>query len=204
VGEEQPGTEDWLGEDVEDSVGDDLAVNVGNAGAISDTPDDWVDGPDDEGETTDGSEEVADLAALVHGSTTTVDDKDVDEGKEGNAGHGVPAPLLRSTLAAESGEKTGKDHDDVGNDDEESVSSRETGKKAEIEEEERSGQGPVNVTGPVDLTVDILGGVWDVLVALGDLGVVVGDTVAGGLVAIRTRSFKVMQVVHLPWRSRRG
>jgi hypothetical protein len=38
VGEEEPGTEDGLGEDVEDGVGNDLLVNVHVAGAISDTP----------------------------------------------------------------------------------------------------------------------------------------------------------------------
>lgn len=39
VGEEEPGTEDGLGEDVKDGVGDDLLVNVHVAGAIGDTPD---------------------------------------------------------------------------------------------------------------------------------------------------------------------
>jgi hypothetical protein len=39
VGEEEPCTEDGLGEDVKDSVGNDLLVNVHVAGAISDTPD---------------------------------------------------------------------------------------------------------------------------------------------------------------------
>ena len=39
VGEEEPGTEDGLGEDVKDGVGDDLLVNGGGAGAVSDTPD---------------------------------------------------------------------------------------------------------------------------------------------------------------------
>lgn len=39
MGEEEPGTEDGLGEDVKDGVGDDLLVNGGGAGAVSDTPD---------------------------------------------------------------------------------------------------------------------------------------------------------------------
>ena len=39
VGEEKPGTEDGLGKDVEDSVGNDLLVNVHVAGAIGNTPD---------------------------------------------------------------------------------------------------------------------------------------------------------------------
>lgn len=39
VGEEEPGAEDGLGEDVEDGVGDDLLVNVHVAGAVGDAPD---------------------------------------------------------------------------------------------------------------------------------------------------------------------
>jgi len=39
VGEEQPGTEDGLGEQVKDGVGNDLLVNGHLAGAIGDTPD---------------------------------------------------------------------------------------------------------------------------------------------------------------------
>lgn len=39
VGEKKPCAEDWLGEDVQDSVGDDLLVDVEVAAAVSDTPD---------------------------------------------------------------------------------------------------------------------------------------------------------------------
>lgn len=39
VGEEEPGTEDGLGEDVKDGVGNDLLVNGGVAGAVGNTPD---------------------------------------------------------------------------------------------------------------------------------------------------------------------
>ena len=40
VGVQEPGTEDGLGEDVEDGIGDNFLVNIGNASTISDTPDD--------------------------------------------------------------------------------------------------------------------------------------------------------------------
>lgn len=39
MGEEEPESENGLGKDVEDSVGDDLRVNVDVARSISDTPD---------------------------------------------------------------------------------------------------------------------------------------------------------------------
>jgi hypothetical protein len=38
VGDQEPCTEDTLGKDVKDSVGDDLAVNTNDAGTISQTP----------------------------------------------------------------------------------------------------------------------------------------------------------------------
>jgi hypothetical protein len=39
VGEEEPCTEDGLGKNVEDGVGDDLLVNVHVAATVSNTPD---------------------------------------------------------------------------------------------------------------------------------------------------------------------
>jgi len=38
VAKEEPHTEDGLGENIEDSVGNDLSVNAGLARAIGDTP----------------------------------------------------------------------------------------------------------------------------------------------------------------------
>ena len=39
MSEKEPKTEDWLGENVENGIGDDLSVDVDVAGSISDTPD---------------------------------------------------------------------------------------------------------------------------------------------------------------------
>lgn len=39
MSEKEPESENGLGKDIEDSVGDDLGVNVDVAGSISDTPD---------------------------------------------------------------------------------------------------------------------------------------------------------------------
>lgn len=39
VAEEEPETENGLGEDIKNSVGDDLSVNAGLAGTVSNTPD---------------------------------------------------------------------------------------------------------------------------------------------------------------------
>jgi hypothetical protein len=39
VGDQEPGTEDTLGKDIQDSVSDDLAVNTNDAGTVGKTPD---------------------------------------------------------------------------------------------------------------------------------------------------------------------
>jgi hypothetical protein len=39
MGNKEPCTKDWLGKDIKDSVGNDLLVNSGDAGSVSDAPD---------------------------------------------------------------------------------------------------------------------------------------------------------------------
>jgi hypothetical protein len=198
VGEEEPGTEDGLGKDVKDGVGNDLLVNGGVAGAVGDTPDTergvsgWlqsfssranlhgVDSPDDEGEATNGSEEVANLATLGGGGVAAVVDELPDNDEVCNAGNGVPAPLLGGLLRAERGEETSKNHDDVGNNGDQDVGTGKTSEQRKVEEQKRGGDGPVDVTGPVDLAVDVVLGGGNVLVVLLLGGVVVADTVAAG------------------------
>jgi hypothetical protein len=106
----------------------------------------------------------------------------------GNAGNGVPAPLLGSALLAESSEQTSEDHDEISDDGHDDVSTRHASQKTEIEEQEGSGQGPVNVTGPEDLAVHLVEGVWDVVVLLADGDLLDGDTVAGGHGEVGERS----------------
>lgn len=39
MGKEEPESKDWLGEDIENGVGDDLSINIDVARSISNTPD---------------------------------------------------------------------------------------------------------------------------------------------------------------------
>ena len=91
------------------------------------------------------------------------DDKDV-----GNAGNGVPAPLLRSTIRAESSEQTGQDHDQVGSNSHEDVGTGHASEKTEIEKQKRSGQAPVDIASPEDLAVDVLEGIGDMVMLVTD------------------------------------
>lgn len=70
VSEQEPETEDWLGENIKDSIGDDFTVNRPLASAITNTPNDWVKSPQDQGEASNGSEELRGLSILGHDCTT--------------------------------------------------------------------------------------------------------------------------------------
>lgn len=135
-----------------------------------------VHSPEDQSETSDGTEEGGSLLVLVLNDTTAIDCKLVHDNQVGNAGHSVPSPL-GSTLDSEGSEKTGQDHDDISDNSDEDVSTTKTREKAKIEEQEWGGEAPIDVTGPVDLTVDSLEGVWEVLLGLLDDNLVVRDAV---------------------------
>ena len=139
-----------------------------------------VDSPDDKGEATNGSEEVANLATLGGSGVAAVIDELPDNDEVGNAGNGVPAPLLGGLLRAEGSEETSENHDDVGNNGNQDVGTGKTSEQSKVEEQKRGGDGPINVTGPVDLAVDVVLGGGNVLVVLLLGGVVVADTVAAG------------------------
>jgi len=109
-----------------------------------------VKSPKYQGKGGNGSEELADVASLGHGVGTTVNSEVPDDDKVGNASNGVPTPLLRGTLATEGGEETSKDHDDIGNDSHEDVAAAKSSKKGEVDKEEGSGHGPIDVASPVD------------------------------------------------------
>lgn len=179
MGEEQPEAEDRLGQHVQDGVRNDLGVQADHASAIGDTPNDGVDGPEDESEASDGTVEGLGLAVLVGNGRAAVDRQLVDNDEEGKAGPRVPAPLLAIGVTVGS-EEAGQHHDEIGNDSHENVGTAETGKEGQIEEEQWGGDAPVDVPGPVDLTVDDLVSVWHMLVGLSLDNLVEVGSIASG------------------------
>jgi hypothetical protein len=178
VGNKEPGTEDSLGKDIEDSVGNDLSINASLAGTVGNTPDNGVGSPEDGSVGSDGDEESAELVTLGAGVGATVKAKVPEDEDEGNAGNCVPAPLLGSVLSAESSKQTSKNHDQVGNDHHDHVSSRHASKETEIEEQERGGDAPVDVSRPEDLAAHLVVRVGDVLVMVAHRRAVVGAGLA--------------------------
>lgn len=196
VGEEEPEAKDWLGEDIENGIGDDLSVETDHTSTISNTPDavrvlakmkhkeqveniHWVGGPEDQSEASNGGEESLGLSILVGSSGTAVESELVDDDEEGSAGNGIPSPF-GSVSTTEGSEETGEDHDQIGNDSNEEAGTIETGEETEIGEQEWRGHGPVDISCPVDLAVDGLVCVWDVLVGLGLDDLVVADAITAG------------------------
>ena len=100
----------------------------------------------------------------------------IDDHEVGKTSDGIVTPLL-STLRAKGSEQTGHDHDDIGNDGDENVGTAQACEEGKIQKQEWGGNTPVDITGPVYLTVDVLGGVGDVLVGFLDDSVVVCDTI---------------------------
>jgi hypothetical protein len=166
-----------------------------------------VGSPEDEGVDTDGHEEGAELRSLGGSVGTTVQRKVPDDEDVGNAGNGVPAPLLGGTLLAESSKETSENHDQVGNDGHDDVSTRHASQETEIEDQKRSGQAPIDVAGPEDLAVDLGECIGNVVVLLTDGDLLDGDTVTGGHGEVRERSEDgdggrdgVVETLGLVWR----
>jgi len=174
--EQEPETKDRLSKDIEDSISDDLGINGPLSGSIRNTPDNWVQSPENKSETTNGSEELSGRAALAGNATTTAHGKDVDDEKVCNASHGVPAPR-NTLLGSESSKETGENHDDICDDGNKDVCSREPSEEGEVEEEKRGGKRPVDVAGPEDLAVDVLD---EILFCLPQDDVVEGAAFTGG------------------------
>jgi len=77
-------------------------------------------------------------------------------------------------------EETQENHEDICDNGNEDVGSVQAGEEGQVEEEEWGGNAPVDVTGPEDLSVDVHGDIWGVLVdGLYD-GVREGVSITGG------------------------
>ena len=140
----------------------------------------WIDGPKKQGETGNGSIEGLGLAVLLRDGFSTAYGKLIDDNEVGDATPSVPAPLLALLGLAEGSEHPSQNHDDIGNDSNQDVGTTETSKESKIKEEEWGCDAPVNVSCPVDLTVDSVVNIWDLVVFLsfGVLGI--ADAITGG------------------------
>ena len=110
-----------------------------------------------------------------------------DNDEVGEAGNCVPSPLGGGTLRAESSEQTSEDHDQISDDGHGEVGTVHASQKTKVEEQEGSGDSPINVASPEDLALDLVVGIRNVVVLLTNVDVVNRDTLTGGHGEVRDR-----------------
>lgn len=137
--------------------------------------------PQDEGKQSQRAKELRDLISTSLDGVGAVQGDVPNNEDVGNASNGVPAPLLGGLLAAIGGKEAGQDHDQVGDDGHDGVGAINACQEAEVGQQERGGNGPVDVSGEVDLTADVVVGVGNILVVVSlDLNAVQIGTMTGG------------------------
>ena len=122
MSDQEPEAKDRLSQDVENGIGDDLSVNRPFASSVSNTPDNWVESPENESEAANGGEESGCRGVLSHDCATARDDELVDDDKVRDACDGVVSPFLTVTVT-ERGEKSEENHDHVCDDGDEDIGS---------------------------------------------------------------------------------
>ena len=140
--------EDWLGQEIEDTVGDHLSVDGDDVGAISNTPDDGVDGPEDEEDDSRGSVGSADILANSVSHLSGGDHEEVEDEEHCDSCTGEPSPLV--LCSGDGSDETADNHKEVQHDCKEDLGGRHVGSQEKLEEQERSGDGPVDVPSVVD------------------------------------------------------
>jgi len=170
VSTEQPGTKDWLGQDIKNSIGDDLGINRPETSSITNSPDNWVQGPDDDGESSNGTKGLGSLAISGGDRLATWNGELVDDDEESQAGESVVSPLL-SVIVSVGSEETKSNHEDISNNCNKDVGTVQSSKECKIKKEEWGGNGPIGIASPEDLSVNVVGDIWGVLVLVVDCGV---------------------------------
>lgn len=103
-----------------------------------------------------------------------------DDEKVRNAADGIPTPFLSSMLLSKGSEQTGEDHDQIGNNGHSGVGAINSSEKAQVQQEKRRGDSPVDVSCVVDLAALQVVGAWELAVMILDLVAVEAGGVAGG------------------------
>jgi hypothetical protein len=149
---DEEGTEDRLGDQVENTVEDGLRVRRDDVATLADTPGDGVEDPEQSGERATQGEAAADILSENVGVAATLPDENPDDVEESNAAKDEVAPLVGA--ADEGTNKTSNDHDFIDENDEEKSGPRHCGGQHQVEEKERGGDEPIDVADVEDLTVD--------------------------------------------------
>lgn len=190
VGNQQHEAEDWLGHQVKDTISVNLSINAQLAVSVTEDPDNWVKSPENQGERGKSDKELASRGGAGSSRLTSTESDLVDEDEVADPGNDIVSPLLELVVVVgEACKHAGQDHDQVGEDNDDDVVAVQASQEGKVHEEKWSGDGPVDIAGPQEVTVDVLG-VVDAghLVVAVVVNVVDGDTVVGGHGEVRDGS----------------
>jgi len=143
VAKDEESAEDWLGDEVKDTVKDGLGIGRDDIATLAKTKGNGVERPDDEGQAAAPDEDLADITAKVAGVLAGLENEHVPDPEESNAAKGEVAPLVLGP--DESTDETGDDHDLVDQDGPHDSGPGHASGEEKIEKEERSGDEPVNL-----------------------------------------------------------
>lgn len=152
VAPDEESTEDRLGEQVEDTVENGLGVRSDDVATLADTPGDRVQNPEECSQATAHEEGAADVLAQGVGVLAGLEGEDPDDEQKSDAAEGEVSPLVART--DESANETRDDHDLVNEDNVQDGRPRHASGEEQVQEQERSGDEPVNVAHVEDLTVE--------------------------------------------------
>lgn len=170
MSEQQPETEYWFSENIQNSISNNFCVDTDNSATFGQTPDatqyislkividNWrilhrVDCPENQSEACNCSIEGLCLVVLGCYSGTTVPANLIDNCNVCNACNGVPSPFLALVMAVGS-KAASNDHNEICNNCNKDVGSVQTCQKRKVEEEKWSSESPVNITCPIDFSID--------------------------------------------------
>lgn len=103
----------------------------------------------------------------------------VDDHEVGNASYSIVSPLGALTRG-EGSKEASQNHDDVSDDGNEYVGTAQSSEEAEIHEQKWSSNAPIDITSPVDLTLNLVDLCREVLVFNLDQGGGEGNTITVG------------------------
>jgi len=148
--------EDDLGEDVEDSVDDDLLVNSGNEATLRDTPGDGVTDVENEGAEADNVVELANLGVDLVGRAAEGEDEGNGDGDTAEEAEGEEGPGGVEAGGKGSGVE-GTDGEDGGEGDPDELNPVGTGEEAEDPHGDGGNKDPGSVADPLESTGGTVG-----------------------------------------------
>jgi len=148
--EEEHGAEDWLGEEIEDTVKDCLGIWGNDVGPFAESPCNWVEEPEEDSECT--AVKICRLGSGAEAPSVlaTDDDNVVGDEEQGGSSEYPISPLV--ARRDESAHKTCDDHNLVDQDGVQNGWQGKTSSQHQIREEKWCGHKPIDVSYVEDLT----------------------------------------------------